>query len=270
MRSTYARWKLVLWGIVVLWAGSITLALQLKALFTPSNYPIGSDPSFDICVAIFLFILCLLGAVLIYRGVLDDQNKLLGNRRTLVNLATYVSAGLLVVVFTSGALLFSANSAFLRGYRPLVIDEPRPDYSFPAFPTPFDPQPTPTDVPGATLLSGNLISTIDGLRVGEISFSISPAGDAIEYIQLHIYRGLCQVPQDGTFTAYAVDDSKPLIRGPITLQDGNFSVDQGVASIQGVFGSSQSAHGSLYLHYSNPAGGQSCDFGSFTWSVTRV
>jgi len=270
MRSIFTRWKLVFWGILMFWAASIAFALQMKTLLTPGNYPIGSDPSFDISVAALFCVLCLLGAVLIWRGLLDGQNKLEGRVRNLVNFATFVNVGLLAIVFVTGGLLFSANSAFVLGYKPFVIDEPRPDYSFPAFPTPFDPQPTPTDAPGAGLLSGNILSTLDGLRIGEISISLSPTGDTIETIQLHIYRITCRVQQAGSFTAYAVDDSKPLIRGPIRIQDGNFFAAQGIASIQGIFASPQSAHGSLYLRYTDPATHQSCDLGSFTWSASPV
>jgi hypothetical protein len=256
--------------MLVFWAASIAFALQLKTLLTPGNYPVGSDPSFDISVAIFFFVLCLLGAVLAWRGLLDGQNKLEGRVRNLVNFTTFVNVGLLLIAFVTGGLLYSANSAFVSGYRPLVIDEPRPDYSYPAFPTPFDLTPTPTDAPGAALLSGNILSTLDGLRIGEISISLSTTGDTIEYIQLYIYRITCQVQQAGSFTAYAVDDSKALIRGPIHLQDGDFFAAQGVASIQGVFASPQSAHGSLYLRYTDPTTNQSCDLGSFTWSASPV
>jgi hypothetical protein len=261
---------LVFWGALVLWVASIAFALQLKTLLTPGNYPIGSDPSFDISVAIFLFVLCLVGAVLIWRGLLDSQNKLEGRVKGFVNFATFVSVGLLVITFVTGGLLSSANNAFVLGYRPLIIDEPRPDYSFTPFPTPFDMTPTPTDAPGAALLSGNILSTLDGLRIGQISISLSSTGDTIEYIQLHIFRITCQVQQGGVVTAYAVDDSKPLIRGPISLQDGNFFAAQGAASIQGIFASPQSAHGSLYLRYTDPATNLSCDLGSFTWSAGPV
>jgi hypothetical protein len=270
MSSLFTRWKLVLGGMLLLWAASIALAFQLQALLTPGNYPIGSDPSFYICVAVFFFVLCVLGALLIWRGLLDGQNRLESRTRNIVNFATYISVGLLVIVFVSGSILFSANRAFLRDYQPLVADEPRPDYSFPVFPTPFDPQPTPTDVPGAPLLSGNLLSTLDGLRIGDISISLSPAGDIIEYIQLHIYRITCRVQTAGSFTEYAVDENKQLIRGPIRLQNRNFYVAQGSASIQGIFGSPQSAHGSLYLHFTDPSSNQSCDFGSFTWSASPI
>jgi hypothetical protein len=263
-------WKLVYWGVLVLWTASIAFALQLKTLLTPANYPVGSDPSFDICLAAFLFILCLFGMVLIWRGILDGQNQWVSRIRNLVNFATYMCVGLLVVVFASGALLFSANSAFIHGYRPLVIDEPRPDYSFPTFPTPYDPRPTPTDAPGAILLSGNILSTLDGLRVGNISLSLSPDGDTIEYILIYMYRGVCQVQQSGSFTAYAVDDSKLLVHGPIQIVDRDFYVAQSGAAIQGISGSSKSAHGSLYLTYTDSASSQSCSFGSFTWSVSPV
>ncbi len=214
--------------------------------------------------------LCLFGVVLIWRGLLDGQNKLKGRARNLINFATFLSVGLLLIAFVTGGLLFSASSTFTRSYRPLVIDEPRPDYSFTPFPTPFDLTATPTDVPGALLLSGNILSTLDGYRTGEISISVSSTGDTIEYIQIYIFRATCQVQQGGAYHTDAVDESKPLIRGPLPLQDGSFFAAQGAASIQGVFASPQSVHGSLFLRYTDPATHQSCDLGSFTWSAGPV
>jgi hypothetical protein len=270
IRNLFSRWKWVIVGVILLWGGSIAFALKIKTLLTPSNYPLGSDPSFDIVIAAFFFLLCPLGALLTWRGILDRERRWEGKVRRNINFATFATIGLLILVLINGGLLLSANLTFLRQYQPSSIDEPRPDYSFPAFPTPFESQPTPTDVPGAKFLVGSILSSMDSLRVGQLSISLSPTDGTIASIQFYIYRIRCSLQSGGTVTNYAVDASKLLMRGPIQVQDGDFYASQGPATLHGILADSDQAHGTLSLRYADPATGQACDLGSFYWSAAPV
>jgi hypothetical protein len=270
VKKLFTRNKRISWGVILLWSGSIALALQLKKLLTPGNYPIGIDPSFDISVAAFLLILCLLGLLFIYYGIQEQQNQLDEKSGRFLNLATYGMVGLLVLVFVTSGLLFSANLAFSHQNTSISIDEPRPDYSYLTFPTPFDSRLTPTDVTNAVLLSGPILSTMDGLRVGDISFSVSSNYQTIYTITVYTYRIKCSLQTGGTITTYAVDATKSLIRGPGQVTEDSFFIAQGVASIHGILVSSGQAHGALYLNYSDPASNRSCDLGSFTFTASPV
>ena len=148
-----------------------------------------------------------------------------------------------------------------------MVDEPRPDYSYPEFPAPISLQPTPTFDPAAHELTGYITSAMDGLRVGEISLSFSAGGDTLDTIQLHIYRITCSVQTDNSVTVYAVDDSKPVIQGPIPLAGTDFYVDQAPAVIHGVFIFPDDAHGTLYLRYADPVSQTDCDLGNFDWTA---
>ena len=259
--------KQAIWGTLLLWPGSIALALQIKTLL---NEPAGVDPSFDLSLAAFFLFLSLLGAVLDWRFFMSRAGKMTAALSRIGNTATVSLIVILVVNLGTLILLFSANSAFFRGYHPLVLDEPSPDYSLPVFPTPVNPLPTPTFDPGVIYISGNIISSLDGFRIGEITLNMSPSYDVVNSIQLHIFRIPCTVQQNGQNSTYAVDASKPFLDGPFQVQNQNFYVNQSIAVIHGVVDSPEDIHGTIYLHYTDPSNNQSCDIGNATWDASTT
>ncbi len=259
--------RLAIIGFLIIWGSSIAFALQLKTLLTPGRYNLGADPSFDIIVAVFCFIIFLVGGLLLWRAIREIQGLPEGRFSLYINVATAINIGLLIFVFAIGALIFSANRAFAAVDVPIVRDQPAPDYSVPDFPTPAVPQPTPTFSPDAVYLSGSVISPINGFRVGTIWISASKAGDTVNYVQVYTNRLTCSVQQGGSFTTYAVDKSQQLISGPTQVQDGEFYSAQGMAVIHGIMVTTAQAYGTVYLHYIDPATNRSCDLGSFTWTA---
>lgn len=259
--------KLTIIGFFIIWGASIALALQLRTLFTPGRFPIGVDPSFDILVAVFCFIILVLGALILWRGIREIQGMPEGKYGKYITMATMINLGLLFFVFAIGGLVFSANRAFAAQNTPLVRDETVPDYSYQEFPTPAV-QPTPSFDPQAVFLAGNIISNIDGFRVGTIWVSASKAGDKINYIQVFTNRITCTVQDGSTMTNFAINQSQQLIGGPIQVQDGDFYAAQNMAVIHGVMVTTAQAYGTVYLHYIDPATNRSCDLGSFSWTAT--
>lgn len=265
----FFRSKIILFGMFLIWSASIILALEIKTLLTPGNFPVGTDPSFDITLAAFCIVVVFLGGLLLWGGILEREHRLEIKFARYLNNAIIVTVVLLCVVFVTGGLIFSANMAFAAEYTPQLRDEPRPDYSMPAFPTPLAVQPTPTYDPGAKYLAGPIKSAMDGLRVGDIWISRSPAGDTIYSIQVYTHRIECSV-QDGTSGAtFAVDKSEQLIAGPIQiLDDKSFYAGQDMASIHGIAGAPDQAYGTVHLRFTDPANiNHTCDLGSFDWTA---
>ena len=265
----FFRSKIIIAGMLLIWSASIILALEIKTLLTPGNFPVGTDPSFDITVAAFCIVLCLLGILLLWRGILEREHRLEIKFELYLNSATIFTVVLLCVVFVIGGLIFSANNAFSANYKLLLRDEPRPDYSLPAFPTPLVAQPTPTYDPGAKYLAGPIKSAMDGLRVGDFWISMSPAGDTIYSIQVYIHRIVCNVQDGASVTTFAVDKSEQLIAGPIQiLEDKSFYAGQDMASIHGIAGALDQAYGTIHLRFTDPANpNYTCDLGSFDWTA---
>ncbi len=253
------------WGVLLAWVASIALALQIRALL---NFPAGLDPSFDYALASLFLLIFLMGALMIGRSVIETVFKPLRQRLRYANMAMVVVIILLIVNIGTCLLLFSANSAFLKGYRTIVIDEPRPDNSFLTFPTPANPGPTPTYNPEAAYLSGNIISSLDGFRIGQITLNFSNSFSVINSIQLFIFNIPCVVQQNGQDSTYAVEESKPFIPGPFQVQNQDFFINQEIAVIHGVVASPQDVHGTIYLHFVDPSNGQSCDIGNATWQTS--
>jgi hypothetical protein len=258
----------IILGLFLFWAASIGLALDLQTLLTPGNFPIGSDPSFDISLAAFCFLVCLLGAVFTWRGTLMEEGNLRGKIAKNINTATIFLGVFLVFVFIAGGLLYSANSAFAAQFKPFLLSEPRPDYNVPDFPTPILPQPTPTYDPAAKYLAGPITSAMDGLKVGSIWIGMSPGGETVHYIQIYLDPIVCSVQTGGSVASFAVNQSQQLLDGPIQVQNGNFYASQDMAVLHGIIVSSTEAHGTLYLHYIDPASRRSCDLGNFDWDAT--
>ena len=270
-RLTFPGRKLLLSGFLVLWGASIALALVLRTLLTPQNFPVGSDPSFEIALAAAFAILCLVGLLLAWRGILLEEDRLQGNLARYTRIATLITLGLFGLTVIVGGLIFSANNAFATQFAPRAFDQPRPDYSFTAFPTPALAQPIPTYNPGSKHLSGALNSSMDGLRVGDVFISMPPDGETIQSIQISVNRILCYVQENGAATTYAVDQSKQLISGPLQVQpDGSFCAGQEMVSLHGIFSSPDEAHGTLYLRYIDPASQRTCDLGNFEWTATST
>ena len=260
--------KLTIIGFFVIWGSSIALALQLKTLLTPGRFPIGVDPSFDILVAVFCFIILVLGILILWRGIREVEGMPEGKFISYINVATMINLGLLIIVFATGVLIFSANRAFAAQNVPVVRDEPVPDYSFQDFPTPAVPQPTPTFKPGDVFLAGNIISPIDGLRVGTIWISASKTNTTINYIQVFTNRITCSVQNGASVSIFAINTSQQMLGGPIQVQDGDFYATQDMAVIHGIMVTTAQAYGTVYLHFTDPATKRSCDLGSFSWTAT--
>jgi hypothetical protein len=265
----FFRSKIIIAGMLLIWSASIILALEIKTLLTPGNFPIGSDPSFDITLAAFCIVLCLLGALLLWRGILEREHRLEIKFERYLNVATIFTVVLLCFVFAIVGLIFSANIAFSTAYKPLLRDRPRPDYSMPAFPTPLAAQPTPTYDPSAKYMAGPIKSAMDGLRVGDIWISMSPEGETIHSIQVYIHRIECSVQEGTSVTTFAVDKSEQLIAGPIQiLDDKSFYAGQEMAAIHGIAGELDQAFGTIHLRFTDPANkNHTCDLGSFDWTA---
>ena len=258
----------VVWGLFLIWIGSIGVAVKLVNLL---NEPAGYDPSFDMTLAAFFLLVGLGGIFILIRNYLWRAGKLEGSIKRIVNSSLIAISILLVLAVVTGVFLVSANSAFLRGYQPVVLDEPRPDYSMPVFPTPANPQPTSTYNPSDLHLAGNILSSMDGYRIGEIALDLSPDAPVVESIELYIFRVTCTTQQGSQVETFAVNEAKPFIWGPIQIQAQSFYVDQGVAIIHGYVNSSSSgAYGTLYLRYTDPTTSQSCDLGTSSWTATLL
>jgi hypothetical protein len=260
----------ILLGLLVAWAASIAFAIQLRTLLTPGNYPIGSDPSFDMIIAALFFILFLLGILLAYRTWLDNRNGLVGEIKRYLRVSVVVLIILFLIGIVTDLLLYSAGYAFQRDYNSFVMDAARPDYSFPEFPTPQVSQPTPVSSSGTVLLSGNITSGMDGLRVGSISIRVNSSVNTLEAIQVLIHRINCTVQQGTTPTIYAVDETKFWMPAPIQVTDGSFFASMDQAVLFGIFASPENAHGTLYIVYTDPQTQQTCSLGNFDWTVNPV
>ncbi len=259
--------RLTILGFLIIWGASIAFALQLKTLLTPKTAGVIYDPSFDIMVAVLCFIVVLLGVILVWRGIREVEDRPEGRFSSYLNIATAINIGLLILALATAGLIFSANRAFANIDQPLLRDQPAPDYSVPAFPTPALPQPTPTHNPASVYLAGPILSNISGLRVGNIWISASKKDNSINYIQVYTNRIECRVQQGNTVSTFAVASSQQLIPGPIQNQNGNFYAAQPMAVIQGVMITTNSAYGTVYLHYTDPGTNLSCDLGSFNWTA---
>ena len=257
-------------GLAIAWVASIGLAVQLKTLLTPGNYPIGRDPSLDITAAVFFGLLAILGGVLAWGGWMEKNRSIGPNLGRILNGVTIVTGIFLGLVAVITVLLFSANLAFMRQYIPSFIDEPKPDYSYPNFPAPVDLQPTPVYDPNSINLSGPILSSLDGLRVGQVLISLAADMTQIETILIQVNRISCNVQQDGKVTTYAVDQNKILVRGPVLLQDDSFYTSQMGTAVHGIITQNGQAHGTIYLQYINSAGRRTCDLGNFEWSAALI
>ncbi|HVN55044.1 MAG TPA: hypothetical protein VMT46_11995 [Anaerolineaceae bacterium] len=259
--------SLIIAGLVLAWAASIGLALELKNLLTPGTYPVGSDPSGDIAIAAFCFFLILLGGLLAWRGNLVRTGRFSGQVSRTVNLATLATVLALAITGVAGILIKSANAAVARQYQEYIPSRPRPDYSYPEFPTPALPQTTPTHDPSARYLAGPLLYALDGLKAGNIWISLSPDGKTVNSSQAYLERIECSVQEGDQTTTYAVEQSEQLISGPLPVQDDRFYGAEDSAVIHGVVVSANEVHGTLYLRYIDPATGRACDLGNFTWTA---
>ncbi len=262
--------RLIIIGFLIIWGASIAFALQLKTLLTPKPTGVVYDPSFDLIVAVLCVIVVLLGVILVWRGIREVEAQPEGQVSNYLNIATAINVGLLIFVLAIAGLIFSANRAFASQDQPLLRDEPAPDYSVPAFPTPALPQPTPTHDPVSVYLAGPIISNFSGLRVGNIWISASKTDNSINYVEVYTNRIECRVQQGSSVSTFAIDNSQQLIPGPIQNQDGNFYAAQPMAVIQGVMITTESAYGTVYLHYTDPSTNRSCDLGSFNWTATAT
>ena len=83
-------------------------------------------------------------------------------------------------------------------------------------------------------------------------------------------RITCSVQTGISVTVYAIDESKPVISGPITIEAGSFFVDQSFVALNGIFDGPDSAHGTIYLHYTDPVSNASCVLGNFDWTVAPI
>ncbi len=262
--------RLAILGFLIIWGASIAFALQLKTLLTPKAIGVVYDPSFDILVAGVCLIVVLLGVILTWRGIRELQDLPDGRFSGYLNVATAINVGLLIFVVAIAGLILSANRAFTSQVQPNLRDEPAPELSMPAFPTPALPGPTPTFNPVSGYLAGPLISNFSGLRVGNIWISANKTDNSINFIQVYTNRIECRVQQGNTVSTFAVDQSQQIIPGPIQNQDGNFYAAQPMAVIQGIMITPASAYGTVYLHFTDPATNRSCDLGSFNWSAAAT
>ncbi len=263
--------RLTIIGFLIIWGASIAFTLQLKTLLTPGRYSVGSDPSFDILVAVLCFVVVLLGILLLWRGIREVEGLPGGKLSKYITIAAAINVGLIILVLVIAGLVFSGNRAFATQYQVVLRDEPAPDTSMPAFPTPLIPQPTPTYNPASVFLSGPLTSHFDGLRVGNIWISASKSDNVINYIQVYTNRLDCRVQQGNAVSTFAVNQGQQLVSGPIQRDpNGNFYAAQDMVVIQGVMGSTSSAYGTVYVHYIDPTTNRSCDLGAFAWTASAT
>lgn len=270
LRSGKQAIRIIFIGLCVSWIASITLALQIKKLLTSSNYPQGTDPSFDEVLAFLFLLLFIFGLWLALRTWLDSRNRLSDSLHN-----TFRTIGLcIVVLFVLSIIievfLVSAGLAFAKNAQPLVVNEPSPSDSLVAFPTPINLEPTPAYDPAALFMSGNITSALDGLRVGDMSVNVAASGQSIESIQVHLFRIACTIQSAQGTQTEAVDEHKLYIEGPIPVNEGSFFASQNQVVIHGVFSSSTSLHGTLYLSYTDPQNQQTCDLGNFDWEVNPL
>jgi hypothetical protein len=268
-RNFISRNKLIVIGALLIWAATILLTLELKTLLTPGNFPVGTDPSADLVAVAFCVEVAVLGALLLWGGVLEREKRMEIKFARFLNTATILTAAFLCITFISVAVLFAANKAFAAGYQPILRDEPAPDYSVPAFSTPLPSQPTPTYNPTSAFLAGPIKSALDSLRVGDIWISLTPNMDSINFIQVYMNRIQCNVQDGAPAGIFAVDKSEQLVNGPIPIQDDRtFFAAQDMAVFHGIIGTLDQGYGSVYLRYTDPVTNRTCDLGSFDWTAT--
>jgi hypothetical protein len=263
--------RLTIIGFLIIWGASIAFALQLKTISTAGKNQVDYDPSFDYTVAALCFILVLLGIVFLWRGLREMEGLPGGRFSKSLTIAAAINMGLILFVLVVAGLIYSANRAFITQNQPLVRDEPAPDYSMPAFPTPALLQPTPTFDPSAAYLSGPILSYFSGLRVGSMWISASKSDNTINFMQVDFNRIECHIEEGNTVSTYAIDKSQLVIRGPIQKeQDNSFYAAQNAGVVQGIMGSTASAYGTVSVHYVDPATNRSCDLGTFTWTAAAT
>jgi hypothetical protein len=268
-RSLLSQNRLIVIGALLIWVASIGLALQLKNLLTPSNYPVGTDPSFDMSVAAFCILAVILGGLLLWHGIAEREKRMEARLEKLINTATIFICMLLVINFLSGVLLFSANRSFAASYTPLLRDEPAPDDAMPTFAVPIAAKPTPTFDPTSKFMAGPVKSAFSGLRVGDIWISLTPSRDTVRFVQVYMDRIQCNVQDGLTSGFFAVGKSEQLISGPFQiLGDRTFFGAQDMAVIHGIIGTLDQGYGTVYLHYKDPTTNRTCDLGSFDWTAT--
>ena len=264
------NWQVVV-GLLLAWVASICLALELKTLLTPGNFPPGTDSSFNISLAAVCLAATAFGVVLWLRGSQEAALRDHARSKTIHNFALGAVGVILVMSAVTSFLLYSANLAFLRDYKPLtaeqlLADAPRPDYSYSTFPTPIAAQPTPTYNPVSSFMAGS-VKTVDGLRAGTIWISLTPDKTTVNFVQVFMQRILCHA-SNTPGGLLAVDQSEELINGPTPLEANNtFFMAQDMAVVQGVVSPLGQASGTVYLRYADPATNSACDLGSYDWSA---
>ncbi len=259
--------RFIVLGLVMLWIASLAFILEILNLTLVKKFQISSDPSLEMLIAAFCLLLSLLGALLIWRGERERDNRPKDRTQRYVNIATLVTVLALAIVFCSGGLVFSANRAFLAQQSTYIRPAPRPDFSLTLFPTPMSSQPTPTFDPAGKYLAGALVGSIDHLRVGDIWISETPDDQAINYIQFTIQAVECTVQQNGLPFTFAVDQSAPIVYGPLRVRNGNFYANLDTTVVRGVIISPEEIMGTLYMRYTDPKTGQSCDLGTFEYDA---
>ncbi len=259
--------RFIVLGLVVLWIASLAFVLEILNLTVVKKFQVSSDPSLEMIIAAFCLLLTLLGALLIWRGDRENDGRPKDRTQRYLNLATVATILALAITTCSGGLVFSANRAFLAQQTTYIRPAPQPDYSLTVFPTPNSPQPTPTFDPAGKYLAGTLIGSIDHLSVGSIWISESPDDQAINYVQLTIQPVECTVQQNGLPYTFAVKDSQPWIDGPLRVQNGIFYANLDTTIIHGEIVSPEEIMGTLYLRYTDPKTGQSCDLGTFEYDA---
>ncbi len=260
---------LIILGALLIWIASIGLALQLKTLLTPSNYPVGSDSSFDLSVAAFCVLVIVLGGLQLWHGIAEREKRAEARIEKIINAISIFVCVLLVINFVTGVILYSANRSFQAGYVPFIRDEPAPDDTMPAFAAPIQAQPTPTFDSTSKFMGGPIKSALDGLRVGDIWISLTPNRDAVRFVQVYMHRIQCNLVGDSSGGVLAAGSSQQLLSGPFQIQeDRTFFAAQDMAVIHGIIGTVDQGYGTVYLRYKDPATNRTCDLGSFDWTAT--
>jgi hypothetical protein len=268
-RSLLSQYRLIVIGALLIWASSIGLALQLKTLFTPGNYPVGTDPSFDMSVAFFCFLALVLGSLTLWHGIGEREKRMEPGLEKLINTTSIFICALLAFNFITGAVLFSANLEFAASYVPSLRYEPTPDDAMATFAVPVAAHPTPTFDPTSKFMAGPVKSALSGLRVGDIWISLTPNRDAVRFVQVFMNRIQCNAQNGTTSGTFAVGESEQLINGPFQIQeDRTFFGAQDMAVIHGIIGTLDQGYGTIYLRYKDPATSRTCDLGSFEWTAT--
>jgi len=268
-RSFLSQNRRIVLGSLLIWISSIGLALELKTLLTPGNFPVGTDPSFDLTVAAFCFLATVLGSLVLWYGIEEIEKRIEDIRQQWINAFALFISVLLVVDFISGALILSAHLSFEADYHPTLLNEPTPDYSMPAFAVPISTRPTPTFDPTSRFMSGPIKSALDGMRVGDIWISLTPNRDAVRFVQVFMNRIQCNEQDAAGSSTLAIDPSEQLLSGPFQIQeDRTFFDAQDMAVIHGIIGTLDQGVGTVYLRYKDPGTNRTCDLGSFEWAAT--